>query len=277
MLKLGLKVPSLFQYSLPSLNYGSLINLHPLSIHQRSIRAFSSQQIDGRSASSKMKKIIIPIPSYGYGISSFTERINRKFVVVDKTAYLYKLLNRTDAAIVFGPRRFGKTHNLTTMEAIFRRSKTWWHEKCADFAIVRDYHYEFPQHPVLHFDFSGTTSPLGIKNSIRSKLTMLIRDSGFQEELSFLIIRYQPDLSDEAFLESLVKIISAVSEKSQKGVVILIDEYDRPFISLVERLLVEPENVQSFANNPKIVEMRNFLKKLYEVIKILRAQKNSKE
>jgi len=66
----------------------------------------------------------------------FSQRMNLGLPVVDKTKILYQIISSEGAIAVTGPRRFGKTFNVSTLQAIFSQGEEWWRKTCGDLAIV---------------------------------------------------------------------------------------------------------------------------------------------
>jgi hypothetical protein len=56
----------------------------------------------------------------GIGISDFKELIKGNYIYVDKTEYIYKLINSGKYYFLSRPRRFGKSLLLSTIEYLFK-------------------------------------------------------------------------------------------------------------------------------------------------------------
>ena len=90
-----------------------------------------------------------PLP---VGLQTFSRLIEQKAVYVDKTRYLYSLINTAVNKYFFSrPRRFGKSLTISTLEAIFRGKK----ELFNGLWISENTDYDFEEYPVLRFDFSN--------------------------------------------------------------------------------------------------------------------------
>jgi len=63
-----------------------------------------------------MKKLSI-------GISDFKELIEGNYIYVDKTEYIYKLINQGKYYFLSRPRRFGKSLLLSTIRYLFENQK----------------------------------------------------------------------------------------------------------------------------------------------------------
>jgi hypothetical protein len=56
----------------------------------------------------------------GIGISDFKELIDGGYIYVDKTEYIYKLINIGKYYFLSRPRRFGKSLLISTFEYLFK-------------------------------------------------------------------------------------------------------------------------------------------------------------
>ncbi len=84
------------------------------------------------------------------GNSSFEKLITNGNLYVDKTNFLYNLIN--DGGTYYfcsRPRRFGKTLMINTLEAIFKGKRELFKGLYIDSAD-----YEWNEYPVIHLDFS---------------------------------------------------------------------------------------------------------------------------
>ncbi len=57
------------------------------------------------------------------GISDFKELITNNYIYVDKTKYIYDILNSSEYIFISRPRRFGKSLLLSTIEYIYEGKK----------------------------------------------------------------------------------------------------------------------------------------------------------
>src|SRR5438309_10756783 len=85
------------------------------------------------------------------GVQNFVELVEKDCVYVDKTNYIYQLLQSGASSFFLSrPRRFGKSLLLSTMKAIFEGKKE---------LFERLYIYDKidwgRQYPVVHLDMSG--------------------------------------------------------------------------------------------------------------------------
>jgi len=59
------------------------------------------------------------------GISDFKELINGNYIYVDKTEYIYKLINQGKYYFLSRPQRFGKSLLISTIRYLFEGKKNY--------------------------------------------------------------------------------------------------------------------------------------------------------
>ena len=137
---------------------------------------------------------------------------------VDKTQYVYKMTHSSSKYMFLSrPRRFGKSLLISTLQAYFEGRR----ELFEGLAIER-LETDWEQYPVLRFDMS-TAKHQGEKElaqEIEGKLC------DYEE----IYGRKPSDIKVNQRLEGLIK---SAYEKTGKGVVVLIDEYDAPLLDVV--------------------------------------------
>ena len=78
------------------------------------------------------------------GMQSFREIIEGGYVYVDKTQYVYNLLNEAKYYFLSRPRRFGKTLLLNTISEVFGGDRELFRG-----LWIYDSDYDFIKHPVF--------------------------------------------------------------------------------------------------------------------------------
>ena len=171
---------------------------------------------------------------YPIGQQDFPSLRKRGDLYIDKTEYVYRMTHSSSQYMFLSrPRRFGKSLLISTLHAYFEGRK----ELFEGLAIER-LEKDWEQYPVLHFDTS-TAKHYGEK-----ELTQEIE--GKLCDYEELYGRKASDININQRMEGLIK---SAYEKTGKGVVVLIDEYDAPLLDVVH----EEENL------PKLRKtMRNF-------------------
>ena len=83
------------------------------------------------------------------GISDFKELIQGNYIYVDKTEYIYKLINSGKYYFLSRPRRFGKSLLISTLEYLFKGEE----ELFKGLYIQDKFNWE-EVYPVIRIDFS---------------------------------------------------------------------------------------------------------------------------
>ena len=155
---------------------------------------------------------------YPIGIQEF-EKIRRDgYVYVDKTDMVYRIASSGGYYFLSRPRRFGKSLLVSTLAAYFEGKR----ELFSGLAVA-NLEKEWHSYPVLRIDLSGAT--YSSKEIFDQKLSGILNEwedrYGVRNSYTAASIRFE-------------KLISGVSEKTGKPVVILIDEYDKPIIDTLD-------------------------------------------
>ena len=172
------------------------------------------------------------------GIQSFEEIRNSGYVYVDKTAQIYQLTINGNYYFLSRPRRFGKSLLLSTMEAYFLGQKELFKG-----LAMEQLEKEWTPCPVLHLDLNGAR--YDTEKSLLDKLSVAL--STWEEQ--FAVKR----ISDEAG-PRFERIIRQLFAQTGQQVVILIDEYDKPLLQVID-------------NDALQDTYRTILKSFYSVLK----------
>ena len=155
-----------------------------------------------------------PLP---IGLQSFEKLIRQDYLYIDKTAYIYQLVQPpTGVYFLHRPRRFGKSLLTSTLKALFEGKRDLF----AGLAISNT-PYDFPEHPVIHLDFSQllVTSSEAFTHSLTDYLLDIAQAHGISLPLTH-------STNTPALLRRLIRALAR-----QGSVVLLIDEYDAPIIN----------------------------------------------
>lgn len=175
---------------------------------------------------------------YPLGIQTFKNIIEGNYVYVDKTDLIYELVHEKKYCFLSRPRRFGKSLLVTTLQAYFEGKKELFKGLKLE-ALEKDW----KKHPVIHLDLSK-----GKYYNMESLIETLDKILETYEDL------YQiTSVSTEAFNVRLIRIINAAKQKTDRNVVVLIDEYDAPMLDVAH----EKEQLDVLRNI-----MRNFFSPL---------------
>ena len=172
------------------------------------------------------------------GIQTFAEIREENYLYVDKTAFVWRIANTGKPYFLSRPRRFGKSLLLSTFEAYFEGKK----ELFKGLAIA-GLEKEWKKYPVLHLD-------LNAKKYVNSDDLFAILNQHLEKWETV----YGDEKKDRSPEERFSYIIRCASEQSGCGVVVLVDEYDKPLL-------------QALGNDSLLDDYRRTLKAFYGVLK----------
>ena len=172
------------------------------------------------------------------GIQTFSEIRENGYVYVDKTDLLWKLVNQGKPYFLSRPRRFGKSLLISTFEAFFEGKKELF-----EGLAIEKLELKWEKHPVLHLDLNAE------KYDAPERLDAILSNQLTQWELIY------GKGADETTLSNRFKgVIQRAYEQTGKGVVVLVDEYDKPLL-------------QSLHDDALLESYRATLKAFYGVLK----------
>lgn len=171
---------------------------------------------------------------------TFEKLIKNNCLYVDKTEYIYNLISKTSGQFFCSrPRRFGKSLTISTFEAVFEGKEDLF----KGLSICRNHpDYSWDSYPVIHIDFAD------IRLSSLSEL-----NESLCSKLSSISDKYNVSLSEATAATMFRELIEVLSSDS-KGVVLLIDEYDKPILD-------------HLSSKEEAAEYRRFMDDFYQVIK----------
>ncbi len=168
------------------------------------------------------------------GLQNFRELREGNYLYVDKTPFIYQLI-QAKYFFLSRPRRFGKSLLVSTLKEIFAGSRElfaglWIYDKIA-----------WGKSPVLHFDFANSNfKEIGLRAALR-------------ERLAELAAEHQVGLTKKDLTGQLQELLQNLARREGK-VVVLIDEYDRP--------------ITEYLANPALAEQnRETIKDFFSIIK----------
>jgi hypothetical protein len=176
----------------------------------------------------------------GIGISDFKELIKGNYIYVDKTEYIYKLINSGKYYFLSRPRRFGKSLLLSTIEYLFKGER----ELYKGLYIEDKWEWE-ETYPVIRIDFA---KDIVKKEDYKKRVIQELEKNYINNEIEQRIEKEE----DEVGL--FEKLIISIYKRYSKQVVILVDEYDKPILDVIE-------------DKKEAEEVRKELKALYSVLK----------
>ena len=175
---------------------------------------------------------------YPIGIQNFEDLRRNGYKYVDKTNFVYKLADEGKYYFLSRPRRFGKSLFLSTLEAYFQGKKELF-----EGLAIYDLETEWKKYPIFHIDLN--TANFREKDSLYNVLNDYL--TGWED-------KYGARDSEVTLPLRFKGVIARAAEKEGCGVVIIIDEFDKPIL----QTLRDPE-LQA--------EHRAQLKAFYSVLK----------
>lgn len=180
-----------------------------------------------------------PLP---IGTSTFRKIIEGGFLYVDKSRYIYELVQHPVGIYFLSrPRRFGKSLLISTLHELFQGQrqlfKGLWIDEQTD--------YKWPVHPVIRIDFGvkHVSSADELKQFLDYELQRIAREHSLELH----------GYDNQTRFQDLIRQLS-----HERGVVILVDEYDKPIL----------DNIHDLDEAKQILTV---LKGFYGVIKALDA------
>lgn len=172
------------------------------------------------------------------GIQTFSDIRTQGYLYVDKTELMWQIANIGKPYFLSRPRRFGKSLLLSTFEAYFEGKKELF-----EGLAIEKLEEKWEKHPVLHMDLNAR------KYECADDLIAMLN-----QYLEIWESTYGNEKQARAPEERFAYIIQRAYEKTGKGVVVLIDEYDKPLL-------------QSLHNKELMEAYRVILKAFYGVLK----------
>jgi len=177
--------------------------------------------------------------SISTGVYTFEKLISEGCLYVDKTRYLYDIVREPSGYFFMSrPRRFGKSLTVSTLDAIFRGKRELF-----EGLYIYDRDYDWREYPVIHIDFGQV-----VMKEIDELNDNLVR------VLESVADDYGLVLDSDDAASGFGELIKLLSRKYSTGVVLLIDEYDKPLLDHLRT----PEEAEVY---------RDYMDSFYQVIK----------
>ena len=173
------------------------------------------------------------LPELPIGEQVFETLRRERYLYIDKTELIYSMTQKGTYYFLSRPRRFGKSLLLSTIEAYFLGKRELFNG-----LYIGTQEHDWPIHPVFHIDFSlqSYETETDLQAMLNDYLANLEKVYGASESESTITLRFKG-------------LIRRAYEKTGKGVVILIDEYDKPLLEAIE----DPERQERYRK-----ELRGF-------------------
>lgn len=147
------------------------------------------------------------------GTQSFSILRKNNYLYVDKTKYIYNMIEDGRIYFLSRSRRFGKSLLISIIEELFE-----------GLFIYDKWNWE-EIYPVIHLDFTN----LNFDTSDRLELSLNLILEDITEENGVKL----PD--NDFYSYKFMTLIKKISEKTGQRVVVLIDEYDKPIIDNISK------------------------------------------
>ena len=173
------------------------------------------------------------------GIQTFRTLRESDCYYVDKTALIHELVSRGRHYFLSRPRRFGKSLLIDTLRELFLGNEPLFRG-----LAIHDQWDWSERHPVVRLSFGGKNNEPGdLEGSVLSQLSIVERNAGLDPAPSTLD-------GPDRFMD----LLDRLHHKTGRQVVVLIDEYDKPILDVLD--------------NPEMANAnREYLRGFYGVIK----------
>jgi len=168
------------------------------------------------------------------GIQGFQKLREENFLYVDKTEYIFQLVHDNVPFFLSRPRRFGKSLLLNTLKA-YREGKKDLFSGLAIEKLEEGNADAWKAHPIFYFDFNGVNYQE--KGSLERALEFQLQR--WEEKFESVNDHNTPG-------ERFQKLLITAREKTGLRCVILVDEYDKPLLDVVEKPELQEHNKEVF-------------------------------
>jgi len=171
------------------------------------------------------------------GIQTFSHIRENDYLYIDKTDLIQKLIDTGKAYFLSRPRRFGKSLLLSTIEAVFKGQQHLF----KDLAIDNNGH-QFAAHPIIKLEFAKDefTTAENLKDYITTTTNRLSKE-------------HHIELDANSYNQRFDELVVKLQQKYNMGVVLLIDEYDKPILNNL--------------NQPQLGEVKQVITSFYAMVK----------
>ena len=161
------------------------------------------------------------------GNPTFREIRESDSYYVDKTGLLNQVVSLSKYCFLSRPRRFGKSLLVDTLRELFRGNEPLFR----GLAIHNLWNWE-DEYPVIRFSFDGYYGESGkLAEDIGSQLTIIEQD-----------FKLENSAQTDNVTVRLRSLLHRLSNEAGNPVVVLIDEYDRPILDVIEDPALAKEN-----------------------------------
>lgn len=160
------------------------------------------------------------------GIQGFEKLRNDNFLYIDKSEYIYNLVHNNVPYFLSRPRRFGKSLLLSTLRAYWEGKKELF-DGLKITALEGNNAEAWKKYPVFYFDFNGEN----------------YNTSSIEEVLEQHLMGWEDIYGNKYQGESLgfrfEKLLEMAYKKTGLRCVVLVDEYDKPLLDVINDSIKE--------------------------------------
>ena len=182
--------------------------------------------MDGVKKSDEGSKRLV-LMKYPIGIQSFEKLRKEGYVYVDKTDLIYELAQGS-ICFLSRPRRFGKSLLMSTLKCYFEGKKELF-----EGLKMMSLESEWKHYPVFHIDFNGKRYHQG--GTLHQTLEAHVE----KWERAYGIVPIAKGLGDR-----FINLLAETHRQTGLRCVVLIDEYDKPMLDVLDSDLVTTINGQ---------------------------------
>ena len=167
------------------------------------------------------------------GVQSFASLRKENFVYVDKTRYIYELVHGSKQYFLSRPRRFGKSLFLSTLKAYWEGENELF-EGLAIAELEQGKAEAWQPYPVFYFDFNGQNYQ---------------KETALEDVLDKMLERWEDEYScekDGTLSNRFQNLLTKARAKTGRECVVLVDEYDKPLLEVLENDALEEHNKAVF-------------------------------
>jgi hypothetical protein len=172
---------------------------------------------------SNSNETLKPLP---IGESDLASILDDNCIYIDKTKHIYDLVRLRGKYFLSRPRRFGKSTLISTFHEIFRGNRELFKDQW-----IYNSDYKWDEYPIIRIDFNNAQTT-DVVAYIIEKLTHIIINYSIEDKID-LTLPYDIVFNN---------IIIELHKKYQRQVVVLIDEYDKPILDVIEDVALAEKN-----------------------------------
>lgn len=147
-------------------------------------------------------------------IQTFEDIITGEMIYVDKTPFIWELVQKGKYYFLSRPRRFGKSLLISTLKSYFEGRKDLFQG-----LFIYEQEKQWKKYPVIHIDYS----------LVEYKKGREIFEQSLLEHLNNIAFHFGFKLSTSIIANAFTELAKTISEK-YGPLVVLVDEYDKPMV-----------------------------------------------